>query len=267
MKLLLSALLTSVLFFTASHPEINSSETNNLRWGQIGHYVTGHIAENHITEKTAAELDRVIGNESLAVASVWMDDIRSDSNYDYTSSWHWVTIPDGMTYDETEKNRDGDVLWALETLIADLKEGGLSAKEEHDKLKMVVHMVGDIHQPLHVGTGDDRGGNDARVQWMGENSNLHRVWDSNMIESRQMSYTEISSNVDVVDQETVEEWQAATVRDWANESMNYREDVYNLPDNNRIGYEYRYANYDIVKERLVMAGVRLAGVLNDIYDN
>jgi hypothetical protein len=118
-----------------------------------------------------------------------------------------------------------------------------------------------------VGTGEDRGGNSARVQWMGENSNLHRVWDSNMIESRQMSYTEISDNIDVIDQETVDEWQDATVRDWAYESMDYREDVYNLPDNNRIGYEYRYANYDFVEERLVMAGVRLAGVLNEIYDN
>lgn len=267
MKLPFSALLASALFLTAFHLETNSDKANNLRWGQIGHYVTGHIAENHITDKTAAELDRVIGNECLAVAAVWMDDIRSDSNYDYTSTWHWVTIPNGMTYDQTDKNPNGDVLWALETLIAELKEGGLSAKEEHDKLKMVVHMIGDIHQPLHVGTGEDRGGNDVRVQWMGENSNLHRVWDSNMIESRQMSYTEISDNIDVIDSVTIEEWQSASVRDWARESMDLRDDVYNLPDNNRIGYEYRYATYDIVKERLVKAGVRLAGILNDIYDN
>lgn len=267
MKILLTTLLTSLLFLTVSHPDSHIEVSDSLRWGQIGHYVTGHIAENHITDKTAAELDRVIGDESLAVAAVWMDDIRSDSDYDYTSSWHWVTIPDGMTYEETDKNPDGDILWALETLIADLKEGGLSAKEEHDKLKMVVHMVGDIHQPLHVGTGEDMGGNETRVQWMGDNSNLHSVWDSNMIDSRQMSYTEISYNIDVVDEETVEKWQNATVRDWAHESMEYRDRVYNLPDDNRIGYEYRYANYDLVKDQLVKAGVRLAGVLNDIYDN
>lgn len=269
MKLLSSVLLSSVflLLLTASIPEINSEHTHDLRWGQIGHYVTGHVAENHITDKTAAELDRVIGHESLAEAAVWMDDIRSDSNYDYTNTWHWVTIPDGMTYEETEKNPDGDVLGQLETFIEELKEGGLSEKEEHDKLKMVVHMVGDIHQPLHVGTGEDLGGNRARVQWMGENSNLHRVWDSDLIESRQMSYTEISDNIDVIDDEQVREWQQASVRDWAYESMSYREDVYNLPDDNRIGYEYRYANYNLVKERLVKAGVRLAGVLNDIYDN
>lgn len=269
MKVLPSLLFCSalLLLLTASSPEKNSEDNNDLRWGQIGHYVTGHVAENHITDRTAAELDRVIGHESLAEAAVWMDDIRSDSNYDYTGSWHWVTIPDGMTYDETEKNPDGDILWALETLISELKEGGLTAKEEHDKLKMVVHMVGDIHQPLHVGTGEDRGGNSVRVQWMGDNSNLHRVWDSDMINSRQMSYTEISDNIDVIDDEQVMEWQSATVRDWAYESMSLREQVYNLPDDNRIGYEYRYENLDLVKERLVKAGVRLAGVLNNIYDN
>lgn len=267
MKLFLTIILSATLFYNPAVTDIDRAEGDELRWGQIGHYTTGHIAENHITEKTAAELDRVIGNESLAEAAVWMDDIRSDDSYDYTGTWHWVTIPDGMTYEETEKNPDGDVLWALETLIAELKEGGLTPKEEHDKLKMVVHMVGDIHQPLHVGTGEDRGGNSVRVQWMGNNSNLHRVWDSDMIDSRQMSYSELSSNIDVIDEETVEEWQSASVRDWAYESMNLRDQVYDLPDDNRLGYEYRYANFDLVKERLVKSGVRLAGVLNDIYDN
>ena len=267
MKLFLSIILSTILFYNPSATNIDHAERNELRWGQIGHYATGHIAENHITEKTAEELDRVIGDESLAEAAVWMDDIRSNDSYDYTSTWHWVTIPNGMTYEETEKNPDGDVLGQLETLIAELKEGGLTPKEEHDKLKMVVHMVGDIHQPMHVGNGEDRGGNSVRVQWMGETSNLHRVWDSHMIESRQMSYTEISDNINVIDQETIAEWQSATVRDWAKESMELRDEVYNLPDDNRLGYEYRYANYVIVKERLVKAGIRLAGVLNDIYDN
>ena len=267
MKRSLLFLLASAFFTLAFNPVEPSTNHDSERWGQIGHYVTGHIAEYHITEKTAEEIDRVIGDESLAVAAVWMDDIRSDDSYDYTNTWHWVTIPDGMTYEETDKNPEGDLIWALETLISDLKEGGLSPKEEHDKLKMVIHMVGDIHQPLHVGTGEDRGGNDVRVQWMGENSNLHRVWDSNMIDSRQMSYTEISDNIDITDEETIEAWQNSTVRDWAYESMEYRDAVYNLPDNNRLGYEYRYANYDLVKERLVKAGIRLAGVLNDIYDN
>jgi len=258
-------LLLTVTSFLITFSSIFSSDLEN-RWGQIGHYVTGQIAENHITETTAAEINRVIGNETIAAATVWMDDIRSDSNYDHTSDWHWVTIPDGMTYEESEKNPDGDIIWALEKCIAALKEGGLSEQEEYDYLKFVMHMVGDIHQPLHVGTGEDRGGNDVRVHWMGNNSNLHRVWDSDMINSRQMSYTEIAMNLDVIDEEKVKKWQSATVRDWAKESMSYRDDVYDLPDDHRIGFEYRFQNYYIVQKRLVQAGVRLAGVLNNIYD-
>jgi len=258
---ILYTLLTLGLLFSA-----NDSETEK-KWGQVGHYVTGQIAENHITDKTAAEIERVIGKETIASATVWMDDIRSDDHYDYTSTWHWVTIPDGMTYEEAEKNEDGDIIWALENMIEDLKEGGLTEQEEYEHLKMVMHMVGDIHQPLHVGTGADMGGNQVRVHWMGSSSNLHRVWDTDMIMSRQMSYTEIATNIDTVDAETVAEWQSATVRDWANESMTYRDDMYDLPDDKRIGYEYRYKNYDSVQKRLVQAGVRLAGVLNDIYDS
>ncbi len=257
--------LMILLMFFSSISSLHSAEHEH-RWGQIGHYVTGQIAENHISEKTAAEIERVIGKETIAVATVWMDDIRSDSTYNYTNTWHWVTIPDGMTYEETDKNPDGDIIWALEKYIDELKQGELSEKEEYERLKFVMHMVGDIHQPLHVGTGEDLGGNRVPVQWMGDNSNLHRVWDSDMINSRQMSYTEISMNIDVVEEELVREWQSASVRDWAEESMSFREDVYNLPDDFRIGYEYRFQNYDIVKKRMVQAGVRLAGVLNDIYD-
>lgn len=241
---------------------INSEFT---RWGQIGHYVTGYIAEAHLDYQAKMEMERILGNESLAMASVWMDDIRSDNHYDYTSDWHWVTIPDGKTYDETEKNPNGDVIWALEKLISELKEGGLSESEESEKLKMVIHMVGDIHQPLHVGTGDDRGGNDVRVEWMGNSSNLHRVWDSDMIRSRELSYTELANEINHPTQEQIVEWQAATVREWARESKSYRHQVYDISRNNRLGYEYRYKNFDLVEKRLLQAGVRIAGVINEIY--
>jgi len=244
---------------------LSFSVNNTGIWGQIGHYVTGHIAEAHLNKEAKKKLKELLGDESLALASVWMDDIRSDDSYDYTSDWHWVTVPDGKDYDETEKNPNGDVIWALETMIAELKEGGLTGPEEIEKLKMVIHLVGDIHQPLHVGTGTDRGGNDVRVQWMGESSNLHRVWDSDMIRSRELSYTELAKEINHPTKDEVKEWQAAGVRDWANESISVRNRVYNLDGSNRLGYEYRYENFDLVEKRLLQAGVRLAGVLNEIY--
>lgn len=100
---------------------------------------------------------------------------------------------------------------------------------------------------------------------MGNNSNLHRVWGSDVINSLQMSYTELARELNTATTEQIEEWQNTTVRDWAYESMSYRDRVYDLPDNMRIGYEYRYHNKEIIFRRLLQEGVRMAGVLNEIY--
>ena len=238
------------------------------KWGQVGHYVTGEIAELHLTETARERVNDILGTTTMARASVWMDDIRSESRFDYTRTWHWATIADGKAYEETLQDEGGDIIWALETLIAELKEGGLSETEEREKLKMVMHMVGDIHQPLHVGNGEDRGGNDVRLQWMGNPSNLHRVWDSDIINSFQMSYTELTRELlNSLTPEKIEGWQNSTVQDWAYESVSYRDRIYDLPGNMRVGYEYRYFNKDIVFKRLLQAGIRMAGVLNEIFDD
>lgn len=252
-------LLVSILLITGFLTNSNQTE----RWGQIGHYVTGEVAEQHLNDLAKARVNSILEDYSIPRATVWMDDIRSDDAYDF-DTWHYVTIPEGE-YDASIQPESGDIIGALERLIAELKEGNLSETEEREKLKLVMHMIGDIHQPLHVGTGDDRGGNDIRLQWFGEDSNLHRVWDSGIIESVQMSYTELAEEINRVTPEQVEEWQNASVREWAYESMEYRDEVYDLPDNMRIGYEYKYFKKDIVFKRLVQAGVRMAGVLNEIY--
>lgn len=243
-----------------------SSATNEaLRWGQIGHRTTGYIAEQYLTEKAAAEVKRVLGNESLAEVSTWMDEVRSDGGYDYMAPWHYVTIPEGETYETVEKNPDGDILWAIDKMVTELEEGGLSPEQEAENLKVLVHLVGDLHQPLHVGNGSDRGGNDVRVQWFGGNSNLHRVWDSEMIDDKQLSFTELTRFINHATEEQVEEWQSSSVHDWAYESQDLLPQVYDTPENKRLGYEYAYQNWDTVEIRLLKAGVRLAGLINEIY--
>lgn len=235
-------------------------------WGIIGHRTVGAVAEKHLTKKARKKIKAILGNESLATVSNWMDDIKSDDAYDHTHDWHWVTIPAGQTYEQTEKNPHGDVISTIERLIAELKQGGLSREKEAEDLKMLVHLVGDIHQPLHVGGGDDTGGNDVKVKWFWENSNLHRVWDSGMIDSEKYSYSELADAVDISDKDLIKKWQASTVRDWAYESMALRDQVYDLPENKNMNYEYRYHNWKTVQLRLSQAGIRLAGVLNEIYN-
>lgn len=242
-----------------------SMSSDSFFWGQIGHRTIGHIADEVISKKARKQVERVLGTENLAEVSTWMDEVRSDDSYDYAETWHYCTIPDGMTYEEAPEQEGGDVIKAIETIIAELKAGGLSPEDEATKLKFLVHMIGDIHQPLHVGNGKDRGGNDVRVQYFGSNTNLHSVWDSRIIDGKQMSHTEFAHWINHPTKAQVKEWQSASVRDWAYESMSYRDQVYDVPEDGRISYEYGYKYFDIIKLRVLQAGIRLAGVINEVY--
>lgn len=255
-RLLLPIVLLTAISLTASAP---------VYWGQIGHRTIGHIADGMLSKRAAKQVRRVLGTETLAEVSTWMDEIRSDNSYRYANAWHYCTIPDGMTYETAPKQSGGDVVWAIERIINKLKSGNLETEEEAENLKFLVHLVGDIHQPLHVGNGEDRGGNDVKVQWFNTDTNLHSVWDSRMIDGKQFSYTEFANWVNHASKAQIREWQAATVRDWAMESMSYRDQVYAVPEDGRLSYRYSYDNFDIVKHRVLQAGVRLAGVINEIY--
>src|SRR5690625_1277634 len=158
-------------------------------WGPTGHRVTGEIAEQHLTRKAKKKIDALLNGESLALVSTYADDIKSDSKYRKYSPWHYVNIPFGKTYEEYPKNKKGDIVYGIEKSITVLKSPNASHEDKVFYLKMLVHLIGDLHQPLHVGIGDDRGGNDFQVRWFNRGTNLHRVWDSQMIDSYQMSYT------------------------------------------------------------------------------
>ncbi len=234
-------------------------------WGQNGHRVVGLIAQQHLSRKAEKRVMELLECNSLAEASVWMDDIRSDDRYDHTHDWHWVTIPEGMTYEQSPKNPNGDLLMKINELLEALKKGNLSAEVQQEYIKYLVHLVGDLHQPLHVSQKDDQGGNKVKVKWFGDNSNLHRVWDSEMIDSKDLSFTELAKFLGKPDKAQVKAWQATTVLDWAKESQNLLPQVYSVPDYERMGYQYMYINYGTVEQRLLQAGVRLAGLLNEIY--
>src|SRR6056297_2878490 len=141
-------LITTLFIFLLG---FTTTADNALRWGQIGHRTTGDIAKQYLTPQAAKEVKRVLGHESLAQVSTWMDEVRSDDSYDYMNTWHYVTIHEGKTYATSEKEEEGDIIWALRKVVSELKEGGLTPKQEAENLKILVHLVGDIHQSLHVG--------------------------------------------------------------------------------------------------------------------
>lgn len=234
-------------------------------WGLLGHRVVGEVAERHLSANAKLKVDEILDDMTLAEVSNWMDDIKSDNSYDSLRPWHYTTIPDGKTYADITPSEKGDVVQGIKMMIEGLKSGKLSSKLQKEYLMILVHLVGDIHQPLHVGNGEDRGGNNVKVEWFWESSNLHRVWDSGIIDSKQYSYTELTELVNHPKDGELEKWQSSSVEEWANECMSFRNGIYDIPSNNKINYEYRYKHWDTVKRQLLKGGVRLAGILNEIY--
>ncbi|MFM9076154.1 MAG: S1/P1 nuclease [Bacteroidota bacterium] len=235
-----------------------------IAWGVTGHRAIGAVAERLLNKKAKLRIQAILGYERLPLATTWMDEIRSDSTYNHTADWHWVTIETGKTYDQMSKNPKGDVIQTLERLISELKQGKVSGRQELEHLKMILHLVGDIHQPLHVGCCDDQGGNKVRLKWFREDSNLHRLWDSDLIDHTRLSYTELADALPIPGEAAIRKIQGASVRDWATENMKVRDRVYLIGDG-KLGYEYAYRNMELVNQRLLYAGIRLAGILNAIY--
>jgi hypothetical protein len=241
-----------------------SISCQSLAWGPTGHRVTGLIASKYLNKKAQKALEKILAGQSLAMASTWMDEVRSDSNFNYMTDWHWVTIPEQQTYAQTVKNPNGDIIQTLERIISELKTKKMSAREQVQHIRILIHLIGDIHQPLHVGALHDKGGNDVKVMWFQTNSNLHRLWDSDIIDDTRLSYTELAQSLNKPGEKEISDMQKTSVLDWAQESQSYQKDVYNY-GNGKLGYRYAYVNYPIIRHRLLQAGVRLAGVLNNIF--
>lgn len=234
-------------------------------WGATGHRVVGAIAEEHLSNRARKAVHRILGGKSIAMAATWMDEVRSDHAYDHTKDWHWVTIPDGSTYAASEKNPKGDAIEAIERMETALKSDTLSQERKVFCLKVLIHLVGDLHQPLHVGRGDDKGGNTVQVQWFWKSSNLHRVWDSGMIDENGLSYTELACSIDHVSKQQMKDWSRGTAADWAQENVAFRPQIYDLEEGDKLNYEYQYRNWPLVQQQLLKGGIRLAGLLNSIF--
>lgn len=241
-----------------------AAPTAAFAWGPHGHRIVGRIAESHLTDEAARAVDCLIGPESLAQAGTWADEIRSDPSWKKADPWHYISIDDNETLETTERNPAGDVVEALQRFEAVLRDPQATRQAKREALKFIVHFVADIHQPLHVGRRDDRGGNQIEVTWFGETSNLHSVWDSHLIENEKLSFSEFAGFIDHPTLEELKAWQGTTYADWARESKDLRERVYRIGDG-RLSYEFAYQNMPTVKRRLLQAGVRLAGLLNSIY--
>ncbi|WCL53905.1 S1/P1 nuclease [Gimibacter soli] len=236
-------------------------------WGPLGHRVTGALAERYLSADAKAAVEALLGVETLAEASTWPDEQRSNPDEFWqkqATPWHYVTMPEGTDYDASMAPPQGDAMTALATFTATLKDKSASLADRQRALRFIVHIVGDLHQPMHTGDGSDRGGNDVKVMWFEKPSNLHMVWDEDMLNHQGLSYTEMSTWLAArITPEKVQAWTVTDPKVWIKESATLRPGVY--PSNQMLSWQYGYDHIGTAKERLSMAGVRIAAYLNEVF--
>lgn len=248
---------------------------NASAWGQNGHRIVGKVADNHITEQTRASLTELLEGESLAQISTWADEMRSAPNDFWqkkSSRWHYINSPTDssqFSHDHSHKLTKDNVKNILEGMyyaIETLKDDKSSLDAKRFSLRFIVHLVGDSHQPFHAGRAEDRGGNRIKVMLFNEETNLHSLWDTKLIENENLSFTEFAQFIDTDNPEIIAEYLQSTPEQWLTESHNLADKLYEQTSN-EIGYSYIYKNTPIIKTRLQQAGIRLAGLLNSLFDH
>jgi hypothetical protein len=242
-------------------------------WGRVGHRVAGKIAESRLTPAAKAAVAALLEpGETIADVSTWADEVRRDRRE--TGPWHYINIPiTEPKYDAKFVPKEGCVVTKIDDfrkILADTKAPRIQRQEA---LKFLIHFVEDMHQPVHVGHRDDRGGNDLQVQFFDEGSNLHSVWDSGLLSRARHSeseWVEILSKA--ITPEQAEVWSKGTPEDWATESLEIAKLAYKsqpdgaeLKKGAKLGQAYEDANLPFAEKRLEMAAVRLAWILNTTF--
>lgn len=259
----MKSFLVLFLMVLSSGVTLNAAED----WGATGHRATGEIAANHVSKRTKRAIAKLLDGQSLAFVSTYGDDIKSDKNYRKYGPWHYVNFPFGSSYEETPKSDRGDLVNAIETCISVLKNDSSSKEDKVFHLKMLVHFIGDLHQPMHVGIADDKGGNDFQVRWFGDGTNLHSVWDTKMIESYNMSYSELAANSPNLSKQQLADIKKGDLLDWVNESRSICEDIYaGTTSGEKLSYQYMYQYVPVVRSQLQKGGIRLASILDSIFN-
>lgn len=231
-------------------------------WGREGHELIAELAEQQLNAEAKSELDRLLALESeltLASASTWADSHRSAT----TAPWHYVNLPRGScSYDEVRDCPGGRcVVGAIEKQTQVLRSWA-SDEERLRALKYLIHFVADVHQPLHVGYAEDKGGNTFQIQAFGRGTNLHALWDTGLIEHRVNGPQGLRAELAAELKGKGSSRQLAPAQ-WAEESCRIVQSDGFYPSTHKMGVEYPQVQDATLKSRLLAAARRLAAVLND----
>jgi len=234
-------------------------------FGQTGHRVIGAIAENHLSHKAKRMIKKLLINEDMAEAATFPDEQRSNPSefwQETASPWHYVNVHEGEVYEKAPP--EGDALSALDLFSKQLTSKETSLETKQLALKFIIHIIGDLHQPFHSGTNLDRGGGTIKLTFFNEETNLHRVWDEHLIDSKKLSYSEWTYRLDrKISKQQVKAWSVVDPKVWVAESQALRLGLY--PENDHLFFDYQYQAMPVINLQLQRGGIRVAAYLNHLF--
>ncbi|MCF6262064.1 MAG: S1/P1 nuclease [Xanthomonadales bacterium] len=266
MKKLFLIFLTSLLV---------SISANSYSWGRDGHAIVGKIAIDRIAPQTRDWLAEILGdtsNQTLYFSCNWPDIVREQDQYDPTRPFHYVNLPRGVRHYNAERDcADGRcVTEKIKYFAARLQQSELPKVERIKAFNWLCHLLGDLHQPLHAGFKDDRGGNDVKVKFHGASIRLHQLWDTGVIRRRYSRWLALASQLQAKaqpDKALELPWQLSSVEGWTNEShqLVLGDKIYPPKGRVKISKAFEQQADLLIKQRLSTAGLRLATILTAVH--
>lgn len=236
---------------------------NAYSWGPKGQEITVLIAESYLTLKATADIKSILGpNITLSSFAVWADQARNTTEWNYTGGWHYIDVADSGTYGHEATQLPDDVLEAINYCVDKLKSN-ITSTEKTTWLKFLVHFVGDVHRPMHVGRPGDRGGNSTQVSY-GKTMNLHYLWDTAFISKNSLSPAAYANALKSQNRSQIELTRPFSTDVVIKEDLALRPFMYSYK-NGVIDGNYEKQAFQIVDERLWTGGLRLASLLNSIF--
>ncbi len=243
----------------------------SMAWGTLGHRIVGEIADSYLSKKAKKEIAAILGNESIAMSSNWADFVKSDPAYSYLSAWHYINTPTGLSKEGFDAflaaDTTADIYTKIKFLTAELKNKNLEQDKKLFYLRVLIHLVGDIHQPLHAAKMEGYGGNRIKVLWFKDTVNLHQVWDEKLINFQQLSYTEYTAAINHATKDELNVMQSEPLETWLYQSYQLSEKIYTeiktpFPS---LDYKYNFNYIAPLNTQLLRGGVHLAALLNEIF--
>ncbi|MBL9030322.1 MAG: S1/P1 nuclease [Phycisphaerae bacterium] len=243
-------------------------------WGEAGHRIVGQIAYNRLSPTAKAEIDAILASEhtDLPTAAYWPDAVaRSQAKYRFANQLHYANVPRGSAEYVPARDRPegGDIVSGIDDFAKVLADKTQPVEKRLEALRFLAHFVGDIHQPLHVGYKEDRGGNDINVRFYNRRMKLHAVWDTGLLEKSGIDWQEYATDLDakIRPQDVVAYTERMTPLEWAQETyqLAIREGYGNIQQDDAIARPYVDEKLPVVEDQLSIAGVRLATLINSMF--